>query len=88
MHVASAVQHSAQRAAKSRVDIRLSKSPYATRAINEMEPGQCRDTHDVCPGFPPCLFLRFRPCDLCARVRPCVPCVPCVSRLPPGSFYQ
>ena len=23
-----------------------------------------------------------RPCDPCARVRPCVPCVPCVSRLP------
>ena len=27
-----------------------------------------------------------RPCDPCARVRPCVPCVPCVSRLPPGVF--
>ena len=29
-----------------------------------------------------------RPCDPCARVRPCVPCVPCVSRLPPVSFYR
>ena len=30
------------------------------------------------------LYFEVRPCDPCARVRPCVPCVPCVA--PPGVF--
>ena len=38
--------------------------------------------------YPVLVGCEVRPCDPCARVRPCVPCVPCVSRLPPVSFYR